>query len=62
MPPGELNGYHAAWERYGRVTWQDLFQPAIDIATNGWPVSEHMETAISDSVNTIKDDPGLRCV
>ena len=60
MVPGELNGIHEAWKRYGRVEWKDLFEPTVDLATNGWPVSHHMALCICKFPVTIRNDPGLR--
>ena len=60
LVPGELNGYQKAWETYGRVPWRDLFQPTIQMAREGWNVSESMSVSIKTGLSYIKTDPGLR--
>ncbi|HEY3058844.1 MAG TPA: gamma-glutamyltransferase [Chloroflexota bacterium] len=37
--PAVLAGWLAAHERFGRLTRAALFQPAIELAENGWPLS-----------------------
>ena len=36
--PGELKGYQLAHEKFGSKPWAALFQPAIDMAKNGFKV------------------------
>ena len=38
--PGALDGWWTLHQRYGRLPWRDLFQPAIALATNGAPVPQ----------------------
>ncbi|CAI8594652.1 unnamed protein product [Vicia faba] len=58
--PGELAGLHAAWLKYGRLPWKTLFQPAIELAKNGFVVSPALRNFIASSENKIMSDPGLR--
>ncbi|CAK8536298.1 unnamed protein product [Lathyrus sativus] len=58
--PGELAGLHAAWLKYGRLPWKTLFQPAIELAKNGFVVSPTLSNYIATSENKIMSDPGLR--
>src|SRR5882757_4534357 len=38
--PGAVAGWHALHERFGKIAWKDLFQPAISYAEEGYPVPE----------------------
>ncbi|CAI8009038.1 Glutathione hydrolase-like YwrD proenzyme [Geodia barretti] len=38
--PGTVHGWETAIKAYGRMSLQDVLQPAIDYAINGYPVSE----------------------
>src|ERR1700684_3224126 len=38
--PGAVAGWNALHERFGRLPWKDLFQPAIFYADEGYPVPE----------------------
>lgn len=58
--PGELRAMHLAWQRHGVLDWKDLFQPAIQLATEGFPATATIANAIRASGNDILDDPGLR--
>ena len=45
--PGELRGLEYAWERFGVLSWEELFEPAIRIATEGIPISKTVADAIA---------------
>jgi gamma-glutamyltranspeptidase/glutathione hydrolase len=38
MVPGFMAGVQAAHDRFGKLSFQDVFQPAIDLAENGFPL------------------------
>jgi gamma-glutamyltranspeptidase / glutathione hydrolase len=38
--PGCVNGWANLHKKFGRLPWNELFQPAIYYATNGFPVTE----------------------
>jgi gamma-glutamyltranspeptidase/glutathione hydrolase len=40
--PGVLKALKLAHKKYGKLPWAQLFQPAIDIAKNGYPISKKM--------------------
>ncbi|XP_072996430.1 glutathione hydrolase 3-like isoform X1 [Typha latifolia] len=60
--PGELAGLHAAWVKYGRLPWKDLFQPAIRLAREGFVLVSYAAEAIESKGDDILADPGLRAV
>ncbi|MBO3696939.1 gamma-glutamyltransferase [Roseivirga sp. E12] len=37
--PGTVAGLEAAHEKYGKLDWASLVQPAIDLAANGWALT-----------------------
>ncbi len=37
--PGLLDGWMAAHQKYGALKWSEVFESAIDLAANGFPVS-----------------------
>lgn len=37
--PGCVSGWHDLHQRYGKLPWRDLFQPAIQLAEEGFPVA-----------------------
>ncbi|RLA32712.1 MAG: gamma-glutamyltransferase, partial [Gammaproteobacteria bacterium] len=40
--PGTVAGLELAHQRLGSLPWEDLLQPAIDLARNGIPISWHL--------------------
>ncbi len=59
--PGCVRGWEALHQRFGRLPWSDLFQPAIYYAQNGFPVAEIIaaewkayENAIAADLNAQK--------
>lgn len=57
--PGELRGLHYVHENYGKLPWARLFQPAIDLARNGFRVSSDFARGM-DLVEAITGDDFLR--
>ncbi|XP_046333062.2 glutathione hydrolase 1 proenzyme-like [Haliotis rufescens] len=53
--PGEIKGYWEAHQRYGRLPWRDLFQPAIKLCREGVPVYEPLSVAINRYPDLLKN-------
>jgi len=43
--PGAVDGWAKMHQRFGKLPWRDLFQPAIAYAERGFPVSEMVQEA-----------------
>lgn len=48
LVPGFMAGVQAAHDRFGRLPFADLFQPAIDIAESGFPIAAWRIEAIRE--------------
>ncbi|WP_284735491.1 gamma-glutamyltransferase [Dongia deserti] len=57
--PGALRVLELAHRREGRLPWADLFQPAIDLAENGFAVPPALAAALSKDAH-LKRDPEAR--
>ena len=55
--PGTVAGLYAAWERYGLMDWQDILQPAIDLATKGITVTPDLAYALEQAVPVMSAYP-----
>ncbi|CAF0741994.1 unnamed protein product [Didymodactylos carnosus] len=55
--PGEIAGFWALYQRYGRLKWRDLFQPAINMCKNGYLVHRGLATFLTRYKNDFKNDP-----
>ncbi len=60
--PGELHGFFTAYRRFGsqRIAWSDLFQPAIDLCMNGFPVSADLGRILREKQAIILEQRTLR--
>ncbi len=58
--PGAVAGWHALHERFGRLGWKDLFQPAIFYADDGYPVPEIIASYWTDAADWIANDAEAR--
>ncbi|KAI8634518.1 gamma-glutamyltransferase [Xylariaceae sp. FL1651] len=60
--PGELRGLEYAHKKYGVLSWKDVVQPAVDVARNGFAVTEdtvrYMDYGIKSAHwNFLVEDP-----
>ncbi|KAN0066428.1 hypothetical protein ACQY0O_000522 [Thecaphora frezii] len=44
--PGELKAWKALHDRYGKLAWKDLFQPAIELNKRGFHVHDQLALAL----------------
>ena len=58
--PGELRGLEAAWKKYGKLPWKELFKPAINIAKKGFIIPETVEIAINIWKDLLMKDKTFR--
>lgn len=47
--PGTVRGLWEAHRRFGRMRWRDLVRPAVDLAADGFEVSEQMVRVMGDA-------------
>lgn len=57
--PGVLRALEAAHARHGKLPWKDLFQPAIDVAEKGFPLSKRTHQYLVNNA-TLLADPAAR--
>lgn len=60
--PGEVAGMLYLLENYGTMTRQEVMEPAIRIATEGFTVSQYCANAISDAYETALEFPEMQKV
>ncbi|XP_055300761.1 scoloptoxin SSD14-like isoform X2 [Sitodiplosis mosellana] len=58
--PGELKGYADLHNKYGRVPWNVLIQPTIDLCRTGHIVTEYLERVLVLMRDRIFSSPSLR--
>ena len=60
--PGCVDGWARLHQRFGKLPWKELFQPAIYYATRGFPVTEIIHQTWRDEVPKLLQDPNARRV
>jgi gamma-glutamyltranspeptidase/glutathione hydrolase len=60
--PGHVEGMRAASERFGRLAWKALLQPAIEIAAGGLPIDWFAGLAIAIGARELAEFPEARRV
>ena len=55
--PGAVRMLELAHQDNGKMPWADLFQPAIKLATDGFPIGGRMAAAIAGARNDLLRDP-----
>lgn len=58
--PGEIAGYAEAHEKFGKISWSELFQPTIDLCKKGFKITKTLHDALEKSQNVIENDETLR--
>lgn len=53
--PGVLRALEMAHAQHGRLPWETLFAPAIQLATEGFAVSPRLHTLISDNQQALRE-------
>jgi len=54
--PGEIKGLYDAYKIGGRLPWEDLFQPAIELCVNGFKIPNALANALSSKEKEIRKD------
>jgi gamma-glutamyltranspeptidase/glutathione hydrolase len=55
--PGAVDGWWQLHQRHGRLPWADLFEPAIELATAGFGVSESLATWTARNAEVLAREP-----
>jgi gamma-glutamyltranspeptidase/glutathione hydrolase len=55
--PGTVRGLELAQKKFGTKSWQELLQPAIEMAANGFPVSHAMMQSLRFSAESLSQFP-----
>lgn len=58
--PGCVRGWEALHRKFGRLPWATLFEPAIEYAKNGFPVTEVIDGAWRAAEEKLAADPNAR--
>lgn len=62
--PGTVAGMHALHQRFGKLPWERLIQPAIDLARAGWPLTTKEAALLNEhraTINRLNADSCYLC-
>ena len=58
--PGEVKGMYEAHKTYGKLKWEELLDPAIELAREGFVIHKALDTAIRKQKKYIRQQEGLK--
>jgi gamma-glutamyltranspeptidase/glutathione hydrolase len=58
--PGTVSGFDLAQSRYGRMTWEDVMEPSIQLASKGFQVSYALSEQLKHTRGLAKDPESTR--
>ncbi|TWG81134.1 gamma-glutamyltranspeptidase/glutathione hydrolase [Cupriavidus gilardii J11] len=57
--PGAVSGWRATWEKFGSLPFEDLFEPALEYARNGFVVSPTVHRQWQAQIPVLSGQPGF---
>ncbi|XP_011312024.1 gamma-glutamyltranspeptidase 1 isoform X2 [Fopius arisanus] len=57
--PGEIAGYRTAHEKFGRLPWEELWAPNIELCERGWNMTNAFYSDALEAIDLIRTDPTL---
>lgn len=58
--PTELKGLYALHKKYGKLKWEEVVQPVIEVAANGYRISKYLASIFEERGDKIKTKPSFR--
>ncbi|KAL4199591.1 hypothetical protein AMTRI_Chr03g51960 [Amborella trichopoda] len=58
--PGQVLGLYQVWQKYGKLPWKELVEPAIALAGLGFKISPYLYYQMTQTEAAIRQDEGLR--
>ena len=58
--PGVLHMLDSVHKDAGRLSWKELFEPAIQVATDGFKISPRMSASVAGSATSLQRDPDAK--
>ncbi|MCT9115639.1 gamma-glutamyltransferase family protein [Cupriavidus gilardii] len=57
--PGVVSGWRTAWDKFGSLPFEDLFEPALEYARNGFVVSPTVHRQWQSQIPVLESQPGF---
>lgn len=55
--PGAVGGWGEALSRFGTISWEEALAPAVELATEGLPVSQRLSLDLAGQERKLRRDP-----
>lgn len=60
--PLELLGLHKLWVKYGRLNWEDLVLPSVELAKEGFKAHPYLVSSVKDHKEAMAANPDLGAI
>ncbi len=60
--PGTVRGFYRFHQKYGRLSWKQVLQPAIHYARNGFEVNSYLHRTIASHRDALAQFPSTRAI
>lgn len=57
--PGEVAGYWEAHQKFGKLKWNELFEPSIELCEKGFRVNHFLHYGINATQNLIRAESSM---
>ncbi|CAG9854589.1 unnamed protein product [Phyllotreta striolata] len=58
--PGELKGYYAAHQKFGKLPWEALVAPTIELCERGYIMTKHQYKSVKLREGLVERDPNFK--
>lgn len=58
--PGELKGLHELHKKFGKLRWEEIVQPVVEVAENGYKVTKYLAAILVQYATRLRSTAGFK--